>query len=137
MKNERGSTTLVGLFILGITAIMAATLWAMGDYEGKRIEGNLQEDKLLSVAEWGTEYEYSQICNDPDRAEQLLRSPGKIRESGSSGEYKGIKYAVYTGESHGHIVIWTVVEQGDTKAQRGYWVDYDPVTGECTLRGRF
>lgn len=136
MKNEEGSIAVLGIFIVSISAIMAAVLWAMGANERSLVENRIQEERLLNAAEWGAWKEYVKLQNN-DLDNNTITGGESFSLTDSSGEYDGIKYEVYIKRTNGQAVIWSVAETDKYKAQMGYIVSYDANTGKCSLKGMF
>ena len=137
VNNEAGSAALLGIFIVVISSIMATALWTVGDTEARLVEKRIQEESLMIAAEWGAAQEYEKMQKSSDLVQRLIRNGSEYMRSDSSSEYNGIDFEVYIGKRGEQIIIWSVAEHGDYKAQRGYCVNYDDKTGECSLEGMF
>lgn len=136
MKNEEGSVAVLGIFIVSISVIMAAALWAMGANESRLVDKRIQEERLLNAAEWGAWKEYEKFQNN-DLNNNPIIGGESFSLTDSSGEYDGIEYEVYIKRTNGQAVIWSVAETDKYKAQMGYIVSYDANTGKCSLKGMF
>ncbi|GEM_PF-1106143 len=140
VKNEQGSVTLVGLILVAVSALMVAALWDIEEQENKRINQGVRTHELQLIAEWAARREYEAIRQNPVRLEKILadhQMGDKLGKGFNGSTVSGIKYAVYTGVRQEQIVIWAVAEQGDAKAQCGYYLTYDRTAGECLLKGMF
>ena len=140
VKNEQGSVTVVGLILVAVSALMVAALWDIEEQENKRINQGVRTHELQLIAEWAARREYEAIRQNPVRLEKILadhQMGDKLAKGFNGSTVSGIKYAVYTGVRQEQIVIWSIAEQGDAKAQCGYYLTYDRTAGECLLKGMF
>ena len=140
VKNDQGSVTVVGLILVAVSALMVAMLWDMEEQENQRINQAVRNHELQLVAEWAARREYEVIRQDSVRLERILadhQMGDKLAKGFNGSTVSGIKYAVYIGVRQEQIVIWAVAEQGDAKAQCGYYLIYDQVAGKCLLKGMF
>lgn len=140
VKNDQGSVTVVGLILVAVSALMVAMLWDMEEQENQRINQGVRNHELQLVTEWAARREYEAIRQDSVRLERILadhQMGDKLAKGFNGSTVSGIKYAVYTGVRQEQIVIWAVAEQGDAKAQCGYYLTYDRTAGECLLKGMF
>ena len=140
VKNDQGSVTVVGLILVAVSALMVAMLWDMEEQENQRINQEVRTHELQLIAEWAARREYEAIRQDPVRLERILadhQMGDKLAKGFNGSTVSGIKYAVYTGVRQEQIFIWAVAEQGDAKAQCGYYLIYDQVAGKYLLKGMF
>ena len=140
VKNDQGSVTVVGLILVAVSALMVAMLWDMEEQENQRINQEVRTHELQLIAEWAARREYEAFRQDSVRLERILadhQMGDKLAKGFNGSTVSGIKYAVYTGVRQEQIVIWAVAEQGDAKAQCGYYLTYDRTAGECLLKGMF